>query len=187
MATTGTPWYAACTTAQLSVHSLINHIYTTFLPREKVCPADKLHLQAATIVPFHGLARSKQDPINRGHGAQNLYRPPPAGARPNSNFKFKSRKPFSRNRENMALSLQMHGNLHIFLSPRFPSAECMAGSLTHKQAGKTNEHDLNFKFRTVLGSPHSCHWRRSVTGTPWYWRGPAHHSEAPSSAPAHHR
>ena len=152
-------------------------------------PADKLQLKAATITPFDGLARFKQDQINRGHGAQYLNRPPPAGATPDSNFRFKFQtpKPFSRNRENMALFLQMHGNLRIFLSPRFPSAECMAGSLTHKQAGKTNEHDLNFKLRTVLGSPHSCHWRRSVTGTPWYWRGPAHHSEAPSSQPAHHR
>ena len=31
-------------------------------------------------LPLDGLARSKQDPINRGQGAQYLYRPPPAGA-----------------------------------------------------------------------------------------------------------
>ena len=43
-------------------------------------PADKLQLKAAAILPLVGLARSKQDPINRGHGAQYLYRPPPAGA-----------------------------------------------------------------------------------------------------------
>ena len=43
-------------------------------------PADKLRLKAATIPPLVGLARSKQDPINRGHGAQYLYRPPPAGS-----------------------------------------------------------------------------------------------------------
>ncbi len=41
-------------------------------------PADKLQSKAATIIPLVGLARSKQDPINRGHGAQYLYRPPPA-------------------------------------------------------------------------------------------------------------
>ncbi len=43
--------------------------------------ADKLHVKAAKFLPLVGLARSKQDPINRGHGAQDLYRPPPAGAR----------------------------------------------------------------------------------------------------------
>ena len=32
-------------------------------------PADKLQLKAATILPLVGLARSKPDPINRGHGA----------------------------------------------------------------------------------------------------------------------
>ena len=37
-------------------------------------PAEKLQLKAATILPLVGLARSKQDPINRGHGAQYLYR-----------------------------------------------------------------------------------------------------------------
>ena len=33
-------------------------------------PADKLQFEAATIPPLVGLARSKQDPINFGHGAQ---------------------------------------------------------------------------------------------------------------------
>jgi len=37
-------------------------------------------IKAATILTLDGLAKSKQDPINRGHGAQYLYRPPPAGA-----------------------------------------------------------------------------------------------------------
>ncbi len=41
-------------------------------------PADKLHLRAAIVLPLVGLARSKQDPSNRGHGAQYVYRPPPA-------------------------------------------------------------------------------------------------------------
>ena len=56
------------------------YYYTLFLPRGKVRPADKLQLKAAIILPLVGLARSKQDPVNRGHGAQYLYRPPPAGA-----------------------------------------------------------------------------------------------------------
>ena len=42
-------------------------------------PADKLQLMAAKVLPLDGLARSKQDPINPWHGAQYLYRPPPAG------------------------------------------------------------------------------------------------------------
>ncbi len=46
--------------------------YSLFLPKGKVRPADKLQLKAATILPLVGLARSKQDPINRGHGAQYL-------------------------------------------------------------------------------------------------------------------
>ncbi len=44
-------------------------------------PADKLQLKAAIILPLVGLARSKQDPINGGHGAQYLYCPLPAGAK----------------------------------------------------------------------------------------------------------
>ena len=45
--------------------------------RGKVRPADR---KAAKFLPLVGLARSKQDPVNRrGHGSQYLYRPPPAG------------------------------------------------------------------------------------------------------------
>ncbi len=51
-----------------------------FLARGKVRPAGKLQLKAAAILPLLGLARFKQDPINRGHGAQYLCRPPPARA-----------------------------------------------------------------------------------------------------------
>ncbi len=54
--------------------------YMLFLPKGKVRPADKLQMKAATILPLAGLARSKQDAMNRGHGAQYLYRPPPAKA-----------------------------------------------------------------------------------------------------------
>ncbi len=65
--------------AKLLIIIIISH----FLPRGKVRPADELQLKAATILPLVGLARSKQDPVTRGHGAQYLYRPPPAGAKPN--------------------------------------------------------------------------------------------------------
>jgi hypothetical protein len=47
--------------------------------RGKVRPADKLQVKAAKCLPLVGLARSKHDPINRGHGAQYMNRPPPAG------------------------------------------------------------------------------------------------------------
>ncbi|EIE22539.1 hypothetical protein COCSUDRAFT_33311 [Coccomyxa subellipsoidea C-169] len=55
-------------------------VITRFTCRRQGASADKLHVKAATILPLVGLARSKQDPIIRGHGAQYLYRPPPAGA-----------------------------------------------------------------------------------------------------------
>ena len=47
--------------------------------------ADKLHVRAPSFLLLVGLARSKQDPINRGHGAQYLYRPasPVAGGASN--------------------------------------------------------------------------------------------------------
>ncbi len=53
--------------------------YTLFLPEER-CVCRQAAVKAAKFLPLDGLARSKQDPINRGHGAQYLYRPPPAGA-----------------------------------------------------------------------------------------------------------
>jgi hypothetical protein len=60
----------SCPPRELSLHS--------FPAKEgKLRPADKLQVKAATFLPFVGLARSKQDPINRGHGAQYIYRPPP--------------------------------------------------------------------------------------------------------------
>ncbi len=49
------------------------HSRTFFLPRGNVRPADKLQFKAATKLPFVGPARSKQYPINRGHGAQYFY------------------------------------------------------------------------------------------------------------------
>ena len=61
-------------TPQATLLLLLLH---AFLPKGKLRPADKLQLKAATILPLVGLARTKQDPINRGHGAQYLYRPPP--------------------------------------------------------------------------------------------------------------
>ncbi len=51
-----------------------------FLPRGKVGPAGKLKIKAATILPLVGLARSKQDPINRVHGAPYLTAPRPPGS-----------------------------------------------------------------------------------------------------------
>ena len=44
--------------------------YTPFLPKGKVRPANKLQLKAAHSPTPVGIPRSKQDPINRGHGAQ---------------------------------------------------------------------------------------------------------------------
>ncbi len=49
-------------------------IITRFPRQEASCV---LQFKAATIRPLLGLARSKQDPINRGQGAQHLFRPPP--------------------------------------------------------------------------------------------------------------
>ena len=55
-------------------------IITCFSCLEARCVCRQAAVKAAKILPLVGLARSKQDPINRGHGAQYLYRPPPAGA-----------------------------------------------------------------------------------------------------------
>lgn len=40
----------------------------------------KLHVKATKMLPPVGLARSEQGPVSRGHGAQYLHPPPPAGA-----------------------------------------------------------------------------------------------------------
>jgi hypothetical protein len=50
---------------------------THFLPQEA---RYELQVKAADILPLVRLARSKQDPVNRGHGAQYLYCPLLAGA-----------------------------------------------------------------------------------------------------------
>ncbi len=55
------------------------HHCMLFLPEGKIRPADKLQIKAATILTPVGLARSKQDPMNRGHSTQYLYRPLPGG------------------------------------------------------------------------------------------------------------
>ena len=44
-------------------------------------PADRLQLKNAKFLPLVAFARFKQDPMNRGHGAEYMYRPPPARAR----------------------------------------------------------------------------------------------------------
>jgi hypothetical protein len=59
--------------------------YTGFLPKEAGCVCRQAAVMAAKILPLVGLARFKQDPINRGHGAQYLYRPSPDGATTNLN------------------------------------------------------------------------------------------------------
>ena len=51
-----------------------------FFCLEARCVCRQAAVKAAKILPLVGLARSKQDPISRGHGAQYLYRLPPAGA-----------------------------------------------------------------------------------------------------------
>ena len=53
--------------------------YTLFL-LEARCVCRQAAVKAAKIWFLDGLARFNQDPVNRGHGAQYLYRPPPAGA-----------------------------------------------------------------------------------------------------------
>ena len=62
----------------MSVLLLLLHNFPA--KRGKVRPADKLQVNAAKFLPLVRLARSKQDPINHGHGAQFLHRPPPARA-----------------------------------------------------------------------------------------------------------
>ena len=59
--------------------------YMLSLPEAR-CVCRQATVKAARIPPLVGLARSKQDPINRGHGAQYLYRPPPAGTTFRSEF-----------------------------------------------------------------------------------------------------
>jgi hypothetical protein len=61
-----------------NLSSLLSHAIPA--KRGKVHPADKLQEKAAKLLPLVGIARSKQDPINCGHGAQYLYCCPPAGA-----------------------------------------------------------------------------------------------------------
>ena len=56
----------------------------------KVRPADTLQEEAAKFLPLVRLARSKQDPINRGHGAQYLHRPPASRGRHTQYTQIKS-------------------------------------------------------------------------------------------------
>jgi hypothetical protein len=50
--------------------------------RGKGHPTDKVQVEAAKFLPRVGLARSKQDLINRGHSTRYLYRFQPAGVYP---------------------------------------------------------------------------------------------------------
>ena len=55
-------------------------IIARFSCLEARCVCRQTAVKATKILPLVGLPRFKQDPINRGYGAQYLYRPPPAGA-----------------------------------------------------------------------------------------------------------
>ncbi len=71
--------------AQHQIKPVIIVTITCFSYQEARCVLQKrCSLKAATILPLVGLDRSRQDPINRGHGAQLLHRPPPAGATHNN-------------------------------------------------------------------------------------------------------
>ncbi len=66
---------SACITSltrRLQNLNLVLFTITRFSCRRQGASADKLHVKAARFLPLVGLARSKQDPINRGHGAQYL-------------------------------------------------------------------------------------------------------------------
>ena len=62
-------------------HTRLSLLLHALPAKRQGASADKLHLEAAKTLPLVGLPRCKQDPINRGHGAQCLHHPPlPAGA-----------------------------------------------------------------------------------------------------------
>jgi hypothetical protein len=63
-------------------------IITCFSCLEARCVRRQAAVKAAKILPLVGLASSKRDPIDSGHGAQYLYAPPPAGA----NYSWNRRK-----------------------------------------------------------------------------------------------
>ena len=70
-----------CAGAQVTLTPQTKYYYITrFSCLEARCVCRQAAVKAAKILPLVGLARYKQDPINRGHDAQYLYRPQPAGA-----------------------------------------------------------------------------------------------------------
>ena len=71
---------AACTSHQ-KIRFFFITISTRFSCLGARCVCRQAAAKAGKILPLVGLARSKQDPINRGHGAQYSYCPPPAGAK----------------------------------------------------------------------------------------------------------
>jgi hypothetical protein len=79
------PDFNACIAVTLTVNGNLSHIIIIIITRfsclEARCVCRQAAVKAAKILPLVVLAKSKQDPINRGHGAQYLYRPPPAGGR----------------------------------------------------------------------------------------------------------
>ena len=64
----------SCCEPAVSCYVIIFFI-TCFSCLEAGCVCRQAAVMAAKILPLVGLARSKQDPINRGHGAQYLYQP----------------------------------------------------------------------------------------------------------------
>ena len=55
----------------LNITVLFLHAFTA---RRHGAFADKLQIELANFLPLVGLARSKQDPVNNGHGAQYSHR-----------------------------------------------------------------------------------------------------------------
>jgi hypothetical protein len=72
--------HSVATSRHIIIIIIITKI-TRFSCLEVDCVFRQAAVKAAKILPLVGRARSKQDPINRGHGAQYLDRPPPAGAK----------------------------------------------------------------------------------------------------------
>ncbi len=70
---------ALCNKHTSACFSNYYYYYTLFLTKTR-CVCRQAAVKAAEILPLDGLARFKQDPINRGHGVQYLHRPPPPGA-----------------------------------------------------------------------------------------------------------
>ena len=67
--------------SRVSRKSLVLLLHVIPAKRGKVHPADMLQEKATKLLPLFACARIKQDPINRGHGAQFSHCPPPPGVK----------------------------------------------------------------------------------------------------------